>query len=59
MSALGKRLGKELAEWAREPEADMAIFATEGDWTRWTAFVVGPEDTPYATGKFHLRIQVE
>jgi len=59
MSSLAKRLQKEVKDWARDPEPDMGLKQEdENDYQKWRAHVVGPKDTPFAGGKFEMRIHV-
>jgi ubiquitin-conjugating enzyme E2 D/E len=53
-----KRITKELKELEQEPIATCSAGPeTEQDIYKWTATLLGPEDTPYAGGVFNLVIQ--
>ena len=53
-----KRILKELKELEQDPPSGCSAGPeTEQDIYKWTATLLGPEDTPYAGGVFNLVIQ--
>ena len=53
-----KRITKELKDLEQDPPSGCSAGPeTESDIYKWTATLLGPEDTPYAGGLFNLAIQ--
>jgi ubiquitin-conjugating enzyme E2 D/E len=53
-----KRILKELKDLEQDPPSGCSAGPeTESDIYKWTATLLGPEDTPYAGGLFNLAIQ--
>eukprot|EP00850_Spirogloea_muscicola_P000701 SM000002S05781 [mRNA] locus=s2:2197876:2198662:+ [translate_table: standard] len=54
------RLFKEYKEVQREstPDSDVRLVCDETNIFRWTAYIKGPGDTPYAGGVFQLSLAV-
>ena len=52
------RLLKELADIRRYKETDVVLIPEDGNVLLWTAYIEGPEDTPYEGGTFKLAIRV-
>ncbi len=53
---LTRRLTKELKELTDNPITNCTATLINNDLTKWEAIIIGPEDTPYAGGKFKLNI---
>ena len=58
MGSSRTRLFKELKEIQSSREADITLTPDESNIFRWAACLVGPSDTPYHGGRFHLAITV-
>ncbi|KAI9034316.1 ubiquitin-conjugating enzyme/RWD-like protein [Hyaloraphidium curvatum] len=60
MDPLQKRLLKELRDSQREPNDRIEELspASDDDLQRWKAVIRGPEESPYAGGRFALAIEV-
>ncbi|CAD7964094.1 unnamed protein product [Amoebophrya sp. A120] len=57
-SIIRNRLNKEMNELRRNPDADISLEPDENQFDIWHGSVIGPQDTPYAKGKFHVRLQI-
>eukprot|EP01116_Phalansterium_solitarium_P004842 TRINITY_DN1600_c0_g1_i1.p2 TRINITY_DN1600_c0_g1~~TRINITY_DN1600_c0_g1_i1.p2 ORF type:complete len:149 (-),score=1.39 TRINITY_DN1600_c0_g1_i1:202-648(-) len=56
---MSKRLQKELSEFMANPQPEFKVeLAKEDNLLLWRAEVLGPAQTPYEGGKFHLEIDV-
>ncbi len=53
---LAKRLTKELKELIENPITNCSASPINNDITKWSATIIGPEDTPYAGGIFKFNI---
>ncbi len=53
---LAKRLTKELKELTENPITNCSAAPIDNDITKWSATIIGPEDTPYAGGVFKFNI---
>ncbi len=51
-----KRLTKELKELTENPITNCTAAPIDNDITKWSATIIGPEDTPYAGGVFKFNI---
>ncbi|CAM9686276.1 unnamed protein product [Scytosiphon promiscuus] len=54
---MARRLQKELAELRKNKLEWCDIQPTDDDIMRWTAMLVGPDDTPFSGGCFNLEIE--
>ena len=50
------KLKKQLADLQNDPLSIFSVGPVEGDIFHWWATIVGPEDSPYSGGLFHLYI---
>ena len=53
---LAKRLTKELKELIENPITNCSASPINNDISKWSATIIGPEDTPYAGGIFKFNI---
>ena len=53
---LAKRLNKELKDLIENPITNCSAKLIKDDITKWEATIIGPDDTPYASGVFKLNI---
>jgi ubiquitin-conjugating enzyme E2 D/E len=53
---LAKRLNKELKDLTENPITYCTASLVDNNITKWHATIMGPDDTPYAGGKFKLTI---
>lgn len=59
MSKGSKRITKEFAELSKNPPQDMKVnLVSENDFYKWVVTMVGPEDSPYAGGKFKILVNL-
>ena len=52
-----KRIEKEMIELGDDTPYNCSAGPTDDDITKWTATIIGPNDTPYAGGAFELKIE--
>lgn len=57
MSA-AKRIGRDLNILTQEPVEGCSAAPYEGNLYKWRATIMGPKDTPYEGGIFHLEIEL-
>jgi ubiquitin-protein ligase len=53
----GTRLTVELKKARLESDQNFFLYADE-DLKTWRAFILGPADSPYENGAFHLRLNI-
>lgn len=51
-----RRIKKELEELEKDPPSNVSAGPEGDELHKWTATILGPEDTPYHGGIFHLSI---
>jgi ubiquitin-conjugating enzyme E2 D/E len=51
-----KRIQNELRMFKKDPPSGCMVEAVEGDLYHWTGTIIGPPDTPYDGGIFHVDI---
>lgn len=51
-----KRLLSELSQLSNEDHSVFLISPKEDKITNWEGYIIGPKDTPYEGGKFHVNI---
>jgi ubiquitin-conjugating enzyme E2 D/E len=53
---LSKRINKELLEISTDPPENCSAGIADDNLTHWHAMIIGPKDSPYENGIFHLDI---
>jgi len=56
--AVVRRLKKELFTILTDPEPTISVSPVENDISNWRATIMGPEDSPYEGGVFHLKVML-
>ena len=56
--AVVRRLKKELFTILTDPEPTISVCPVEDDISSWRATIMGPKDSPYEGGVFHLKVML-
>ncbi|CAD7935788.1 unnamed protein product [Amoebophrya sp. A25] len=58
ISVARNRLNQELRELKKDKDPDISLRPDENTSEIWHGHVIGPKETPFADGRFRLRIQI-